>query len=172
GEDLHRARGAREDCEAACYDCLMSYRNQPDHRLLDRKLLRNLLLQLANADIAASPVAAPRAAHLAQLLRQCASALERDWLLFIEAHGLRLPSHAQRFIESCQTRPDFSYADRQTVVYVDGPHHEYPERRERDAAQTECLENAGFTVLRFGARDDWAALVGKYASVFGSERKV
>ena len=42
----HRARtaggppGAREDCEAACYDCLMSYGNQPDHRLLDRQAIR------------------------------------------------------------------------------------------------------------------------------------
>ncbi len=30
-----RAPRAREDCEAACYDCLMSYANQPDHQLLD-----------------------------------------------------------------------------------------------------------------------------------------
>jgi len=25
-------------CEAACYDCLLNYSNQPDHRLLDRSL--------------------------------------------------------------------------------------------------------------------------------------
>ena len=31
GADLHRAPGAREDCEAACYDCLLSYYNQIDH---------------------------------------------------------------------------------------------------------------------------------------------
>jgi hypothetical protein len=35
-EDLKRAPGANEDCEAACYDCLLSYYNQRDHRLLDR----------------------------------------------------------------------------------------------------------------------------------------
>ena len=31
------APGAKEACEAACYDCLLSYGNQRDHRLLDRK---------------------------------------------------------------------------------------------------------------------------------------
>ena len=40
GEDLHRARHAKEDCEAACYDCLMHYANQPVHRLLDRQAVR------------------------------------------------------------------------------------------------------------------------------------
>ena len=35
--DVRRAAGGRFDCEAACYDCLLSYTNQPDHRLLDRK---------------------------------------------------------------------------------------------------------------------------------------
>src|SRR5690606_10464734 len=35
--DQGHAPGRRDDCEAACYDCLLSYTNQPDHRLLDRK---------------------------------------------------------------------------------------------------------------------------------------
>lgn len=170
GEDLRRANGAREDCEAACYDCLMSYTNQPDHRLLDRKLIRELLLQLAGANVDASPVALSRGDHLAQLLRQCASDLERDWLRFIEERGLRLPSHAQRFVESCRTRPDFTYGECQTVVYVDGPHHEYPERRERDATQTERMEDSGYTVIRFAASDDWVATVTRFPSVFGTAR--
>jgi len=39
GADLRRAPRAKEDCEAACYDCLMSYANQPEHELLDRQLI-------------------------------------------------------------------------------------------------------------------------------------
>jgi hypothetical protein len=114
GADLRRAPRAREDCEAACYDCLMSYVNQPDHRLLDRQQSRDLLLQLARATVQASPAAQPRAEHLARLRRQCQSDLERDWLAFLETRGLHLPSHAQVFIEACGTRPDFLYEACQT----------------------------------------------------------
>ncbi len=49
GEDLRRAPGAKEDCEAACYHCLMSYYNQSDHRLLDRQSIKDFLFTLANS---------------------------------------------------------------------------------------------------------------------------
>src|SRR5262249_51593613 len=42
GEDLRHHPRATEECEAACYDCLMSYMNQPDHTRLDRKLIMPL----------------------------------------------------------------------------------------------------------------------------------
>ena len=167
GDDQRWAPGAREDCEAACYDCLMSYSNQPDHRLLDRKLIKDLLLRLTRADVNASPAPLPRAEHLAQLMRQCGSDLERDWLRFIDERGLRLPSNAQTLVEKCKTRPDFLYAAEKLAVYVDGPHHEYPERRERDQAQTDCMEDSGYTVLRFNTQDNWAGKVAKHPNVFG-----
>src|SRR5262249_27010160 len=63
GADLGHAPGARERCEAACYDCLLSYGNQPDHPLLDRQEIRPLLERLAGAAVASSPVAAGRSAH-------------------------------------------------------------------------------------------------------------
>ena len=55
GADLRRAPAAREDCEAACYDCLMSYSNQREHEMLDRQRIRELLLELASAQVVAAP---------------------------------------------------------------------------------------------------------------------
>ncbi|MGH9766729.1 MAG: helicase-related protein, partial [Blastocatellia bacterium] len=80
GTDKRRAPRAKEDCEAACYDCLMSYYNQREHRVLDRKLIRDDLLRLAGAITEESPASAPRASHLEQLLQQAGSDLERRWL--------------------------------------------------------------------------------------------
>src|SRR5690606_36527062 len=48
-------------CVAACYRCLMSYFNQPDHELLDRRDVdaRALLLRLARATTHVRPSLIP-----------------------------------------------------------------------------------------------------------------
>jgi hypothetical protein len=50
-------------CVAACYRCVMSYYNQPEHELLDRRELgvRAVLLRLASACVARSEAAPPAA---------------------------------------------------------------------------------------------------------------
>jgi len=116
GEDRRKAPGAREECEAACYACLMSYGNQPDHLQLDRQSVRPLLQRLAGGTVAASPVALPRAEHLAQIRRQCGSDLERSWLDWMDQRDLRLPSRAQFFVEACRTRPDFIYDEHHAAI--------------------------------------------------------
>lgn len=167
GDDRRRAVRATEDCEAACYDCLMHYGNQPVHRQLDRRSIRDFLLQLAQAAAQTAPANHTRPEHLEQLGRMAGSDLERRWLDFLDEHHLRLPSHAQRLVENCHTRPDFFYADHHAAIYVDGPHHEYPERVARDAVQTECMEDQGFVVIRFTHRDNWSEIIARFPHVFG-----
>jgi very-short-patch-repair endonuclease len=169
GEDRRRAERAHEDCEAACYDCLMHYGNQPVHRQLDRRSIRDLLLQLAQAQTRSAPGTNTRTDHLAQLKRLAGSDLERRWLDFLDSLNLRLPSHAQRLVDSCGTRPDFFYAAYQAAIYVDGPHHDFPERATRDAALTETMEDHGFTVIRFRHHDNWAETIGRFPHIFGRQ---
>jgi very-short-patch-repair endonuclease len=167
GEDKKRARHAREDCEAACYDCLMSYSNQNCHDLLDRKLIRNVLLALTTGSVAISPSPVSRPEHLARLLKMAGSDLERQWLKMVDAHAYRLPSDGQYLIADCGTRPDFYYAAAHAAIYVDGPPHDFPDRQERDKAQATALEDKGYLVIRFPHHDNWNAIFKKYASVFG-----
>ncbi len=169
GQDKRRPERSREDCEAACYDCLMHYGNQPDHRRLDRQKIRDLLLRLNRARVQTAPGGQTRAEHLAMLERLAGSELERRWLKHLEAHNLRLPSHAQHLIEACQTRPDFFYAEYQAAIYIDGPPHDYPERAERDQTKTECLEDAGYIVIRFHHEEDWEAIIARYPHIFGKQ---
>lgn len=167
GIDQGHAVHATEICEAACYDCLMSYGNQRYHNFLDRKAIRDYLLELAGSQVATSPVGSRRAEHLAQLLGQCESGLEREFLMFLEARHLALPSRAQVFIEEAATRVDFLYDSERVVVYVDGPHHRYPERHTRDQQQERLLRLKGYSVLRFAAQEEWEDKVRARPDVFG-----
>jgi ATP-dependent helicase YprA (DUF1998 family)/very-short-patch-repair endonuclease len=167
GEDLRHAPRAKEDCEAACYDCMMSYFNQGDHRLLDRQLIKEYLLACSHASIQASPQALSRAEQMQQLLNLCQSDLEREWLAMVEKGNFRLPSHAQYLLDNCHTRPDFFYEQEHAAIYVDGPHHLYPERKLRDQHQMESMEDQGFSVIRFNLTDDWNSILQKYPSIFG-----
>jgi len=166
GEDLRRSPTAKEDCEAACYDCLMSYTNQPDHELLDRASIRETLLGLARGTVRASGGPLTRAGHLEQLLRRSETELEREWLRFLDERNCRLPTHAQKRIDECGTRPDFLYRDLYHAIYVDGPHHEFPERAQRDLQQEAALTEQGWTTIRFGHKDDWQAIIDQYPDVF------
>jgi ATP-dependent helicase YprA (DUF1998 family)/very-short-patch-repair endonuclease len=166
GEDKHRGPKAREDCEAACYDCLMSYYNQGDHRLLDRKKIKDLLLGYSRAEVFASPGNLSRAEHLRRFKNLCGSDLEKEWLDELERKNFNLPSHAQELLADCGTRPDFLYKENFLAIYVDGPHHDFPERKNRDRDQESCLRNLGYDVIRFGYRDDWDALFNKFSSIF------
>lgn len=167
GEDRKRAPHATEDCDAACYDCLMSYGNQWDHEDLDRQEIRDFLMDMAAGRLEVSSSDRSREDHLAGLRDACESDLERTWLDFLAERSLRLPTRAQVPIEACRTRPDFIYDDCQTVVYVDGPVHDFPNRHARDKAQTEAMEDRGYLVIRFHHREDWNAIVARNPTVFG-----
>ena len=169
GADRHRAEGARQDCEAACYDCLLSYQNQRDHPLLDRKAILGTLRALTVAGVAAGSDGHTRAAHLQQLLALSASDLQRDWLRFLDVAGYRLPHRAEALVADASTRPDFLYdSPAMAAVYVDGPVHDLPDVAARDAQRRTAMEDLGYTVICFGVRDDWAATVANFPWVFGS----
>jgi superfamily II DNA/RNA helicase/very-short-patch-repair endonuclease len=170
GDDLRQSHGMTEECVAACYDCLMSYRNQRDHQFLDRHAIRDVLMQLAQADVEAAPGARTRPEHLRSLLGQCGSELEKKWLRWLDDRDAHLPTRAQVYLNEGNTRPDFLYDDDFLVVYVDGPAHQYPERQARDAQQQEWLEDAGYSVVRFTTEDDadWSAVIAQFPNVFGA----
>jgi ATP-dependent helicase YprA (DUF1998 family)/very-short-patch-repair endonuclease len=167
GEDRHRATGAREDCEAACYDCLMSYANQSDHLLLDRHRIKDVLLKLATATVEASSGSLPREQQLERLLAACDSALEKRWLGDVDSRGLNLPTHAQLGVDGARARPDFTYADRYTVVFIDGPPHDYADVSARDDQAKARLEDFGYTVIRFRHDEPWEPIFANHPTVFG-----
>jgi superfamily II DNA/RNA helicase/very-short-patch-repair endonuclease len=172
GDDLRRAKGASEDCEAACYDCLMSYSNQRDHEFLDRSRIRDLLLDLKGKQVKSSPGIKSFSAHLESLKEACDSELERSWLDYLAARDLRLPTTSQKFYQECSTRPDFVYEKQHTAIYIDGQPHDFPDRQQRDQEKTTAMEDFGITVLRFHHQADWDEIIAAHPNIFGVAREV
>jgi ATP-dependent helicase YprA (DUF1998 family)/very-short-patch-repair endonuclease len=164
GADRRHAPGARENCEAACYDCLLSYYNQRDHGLLDRQLLPPILIPWLDATVATSPAPRPRRDHVESLARLAGSELERRWLTEVERLGLRLPIAAQQLVHDI--RPDFLYDG--VAIFIDGPPHDDPRQQAVDVAQRDRLEEQGWAVIRFHHAADWEPIFRRYPSVFGA----
>ncbi len=167
GEDRRRGPRATEDCEAACYDCLLTYSNQRDHPHIDRKQIVDTLLSLSRGRVTTAPGGRSVDQHIAELKKHAGSDLERQWVDYVADRGHHLPDDGQATIAPASTKPDFIYHDDYAVVYVDGPPHDYPDRQERDRAQTSALQDLGYTVVRFHHRASWDEILRKYPSVFG-----
>ena len=158
---------AADRCGRACYECLLDYGNQPDHRILDRALIRDLLTDLSRAECRPAGGAGSRAERLAALRKRCDSRLEQRWLDMVESLGLRLPSDAQYAIPGHYTRPDFFYREANAAIYVDGPPHDAPDQAREDEAKTRTLIEVGYIVIRFHHGADWRAVFRRHPDVFG-----
>lgn len=161
-----------ERCERACYDCLLAYGNQHDHRLIDRHSIRDLLIDLLAARTVAGAEGRSRQEHVDDLLAAADTDLEREWLRQVADADLVLPDEAQALIESAACRPDFVYRSRDSsvAVFVDGPVHERSDVSERDAAAEARLWDAGWLVLRFTVGEDWDQTFRANTQIFGEGR--
>lgn len=158
-------------CEAGCYRCLLSYYNQPEHGEIDRRNERvlDLLCRLTRAVRSEVEGHTSAGDSFEALMNASVSALEKEWLRFLKDSGYHLPDRAQPYLKAFGTCPDFAYDDKQTLVYIDGPHHEGNAQKTLDAAITSRLEDAGFTVIRFTTeKSAWPEIVAQHAWVFGS----
>jgi len=151
-------------CEAACYDCLLSYYNQPDHLLLDRTLAKPILVELRRAVLDAQPT-------MGTAVEQSgATPLEARFLDLLRGGNLRLPDQARITFKEAGTTPDFVYVEGCAVIYVDGSQDEYPERHRRDRGHEGAMSDLGYRVIRFGSPQDWLALIDANRALFGDGR--
>ncbi|MCP9469927.1 MAG: DEAD/DEAH box helicase [Nitrospira sp.] len=169
------AQAARErlfnhDCERACYRCLKTARNQFDHALFNKELVRSTLFQLSLVEPIAEPHAGrwggARASSVDWLERLAAerqaqptsdTAIEQALLRAIRDGG-RLPEPVPQFevLDGDGKRltiPDFAYPDRRIAIYCDGfAYHGTREALESDAQKRNTLQSMGWTVLTFWGR--------------------
>jgi superfamily II DNA/RNA helicase/very-short-patch-repair endonuclease len=173
-EDPDDLVNLNEDCEAGCYRCLLSYYNQPDHPLIDRRNPETIrfLCRLARASRKEVTKDLSGSDRMDQLMNASTSSLEQEWLTFLKERKCTLPDEAQHYIERHEVTPDFEYVDQQALVFIDGPDHDKVEQRATDEAITDKLQDAGYTVIRFGInKHEWDKILTAYSWLFGGVGK-
>ncbi|MCY9784215.1 protein kinase [Nocardiopsis sp. EMB25] len=156
-------------CTRGCYDCLLTYGNQIHHQLIDRRLIRHLLLRLADSETLPTGQGVSRTDQMAALSFGSETELEKRFVAFLKEHGYRMPDQAQVLIADAEARPDFVYRlpGAQVAVFVDGPVHGDPHVAQRDAEAEERLEDAGWQVVRVPYDADWRVIMERHESFFG-----
>ena len=153
----------RERCLRACYDCLLSYGNQRLHEMINRHLVRDLMLRLAGAAVDRPFAAEPGSCAMPGNPRAA------EFVAWLRSRDLRLPDDAERETEG--TWPDLIYrlADGNAAVFVSEAGDGHNERDGRDEQAREVLRDLGWSVITIGPSADWAAVAARYPSVFGTQ---
>ena len=163
--------GWSERCSAACYDCLLSYTNQLDHRHLHRHLIRDFLFALTTCEATPCEGARSRDEHLAWLRERIdpASECERQVLDLLAAGGFRLPDHAQHCPEAdLPVQVDFYYlrdGAPGVCVFVDGSAHAAPSQADRDRQLRGALRDRGYRVIELICSQDLKSQLARHADV-------
>ena len=140
-------------CVAACYRCLMSYYNQPDHEDLDRRDedARTMLLRLARARTA------PCGSGTSPALDPAAGEDSRDgrWRAEASRRGLPAPD------------PEPLAVGERPVRHVWRRHYVAAVIDEADRPALPAMEDLGFEVVRFEDPAGWNAAFARLASALG-----
>ncbi|WP_454198091.1 DEAD/DEAH box helicase [Nocardia sp. Marseille-Q1738] len=165
GNDLGKAEGARERCEKACYDCLLSYGNQGEHELINRHDVLNLLRELATSETVPDKPVTDRTEQIDMMRRRCRTPLELRLINLLVEHELALPSRIHEPIDGANIEPDFVFTARDAALAV----FVGPNVISDDDAE-ERLTDLGWSTLWLHPEDDWLAKLRDHAYVLGEGR--
>lgn len=149
-----------KDCARACYRCLLSYSNQPDHALLDRHAVRDLLMRLTNGTTAGAASAPPSIEQETEQTDQ--ESFAEHVLARLRASGRRLPDARRPQLADSALVPDLYYAAGAVCVFCD---EQLPSGQE--VVARDDLADAGYTVISLQRDADLETQFIRWRQVFG-----
>ncbi|MFB2833257.1 DEAD/DEAH box helicase [Aerosakkonemataceae cyanobacterium BLCC-F167] len=168
--DICHFKHQKDTCVQACYECLLSYRNQFDHPLLNRHLIKPLLDELLTSTVHFHTGGVSRDRQYQELQQKTDpnSEFERIVLNEIYQRGIKLPDVAQELIPEANSKPDFIYKSQKIAVFCDGSAHDHSDLQKRDRVERDNLKyNASYTVLTLRYDENWQDKLGILVGLLG-----
>ena len=136
------------ECTSACYECLQDFFNQREHPFLDRRLVRDTLLWLQDAE--PQPVAADEWQELLDSITGDGARNERRFLEMLRTEGLPRPTRLHYALpEGGPPIAEIDFQVGRVHVLVDGSVHHRRWTQENDQAKRNALRYEGYTLLEF-----------------------
>lgn len=143
-------------CEAGCYQCLLSYFNQPDHNAINRRdddaLM--LLVALANANVEPEDNSTSHEPINSEQLEDIAT----QWLSALDKHGFSRPDATNLTVGGGVATAAGQYKATRTLVFL--------EQLPQDIATQ--LKDKGWQILDFSEQEQWPELFEQYAELLHS----
>ncbi|MEO6098591.1 MAG: DEAD/DEAH box helicase [Fibrobacteria bacterium] len=162
-DSLELRENGERICEAGCYQCLLSYFNQPDHENINRRddEARKLLVALANGSVKPR-----RGNQAADQLRSAgidtaAAGPIADWLIALDSRSLRRPDTLSHSLRNGDAVADALYSHARVVVFLDDP-----------GPETQAyIHDRGFACLIFGRNPSgWESTFTILANTLGEKK--
>lgn len=160
-DDLKDTAGAQAGeealhCEAGCYQCLLSYYNQPDHEIIDRRNAAALsfLVSLANGTVESFHLELPPSKNATDETPDAIT----QWLAEITRLGLRQPDKFAVPINGDEATADVAYQAARVLIFLSPP----------TAATIAYAQDRGYTVIVFPPdMTNWPAIFSSHTAIFG-----
>ena len=145
-------------CEAGCYQCLLSYFNQPDHEHINRRDPMALGLLVAMANARAVPQAMGTSAGSAAKPAAATDAGERhaQWLTALLAAGGRKPDDGPLAVLEGRAQMAAKFAATRTLVTLQSLPYEI----------VTALGDKGWTVIDMSDPSQWPQQFAAHAALF------
>lgn len=139
---------AQDSCPAACYECLLSYRNQPDYPLINRHDAVEFLSTAMKGYTGRLFEDRTREEQYQMLLSLCDrdSVLETRFIEQLYQSGRKLPDTGQMLLSDAYAQPDF-FVYPNICIFCDGSIHARPDITERDKTQRSELRGLGYRIV-------------------------
>jgi hypothetical protein len=150
-------------CEAGCYQCLLSYFNQPDHENINRRDddARKLLIALANGAVQPKPSGKGDVQSLSAQGGDTTAGPLAEWLRALDSRDIRRPDSLNHKLQNCNAVADALYSHARVVVFLADPG---PETQG-------YVQDRGFACIVFGwDPSGWAHSFNGLSKALGEKR--